>query len=98
MSVNEPRQNATSGYPSSISTDPLAPEPKTSTRQDLPPNNDYQVKRAAQDPDVTSNPVYQKPKAKVGGAAEGVGQGGGEVEGKDGGGGLKDIMKEKVGK
>ena len=95
MSVNEPRQNATSAYPYGVSTNPLAPEPKTSNRQDLPPNNDYQVKRADKDPDVTSNPVYQKPKS--GGVEEGVQQGtSGEGTGKEGGGGgLLDKAKEK---
>ena len=43
-------------YPNEVSQNPLH-EPTTSTRQDLPPNQDAQLKAAERDPNITSNPV-----------------------------------------
>lgn len=48
--------NPVGTYPSGISLDPLS-EPKPSTRQDVPPNQDPQIKALDDDPSQTSNPV-----------------------------------------
>ena len=48
--------NPVGTYPSGISKEPLQ-EPTPSTRQDLPPNQDAQLKAQDNDPHLTSNPV-----------------------------------------
>ena len=47
-------------FPDSAATKPSATGPTPSTRQDLPPNNEATLEKAAKDPNVTSNPVFAK--------------------------------------
>ncbi|KAI9669302.1 MAG: hypothetical protein M1831_000337 [Alyxoria varia] len=100
-------------YPSSTNVQPtLRGEPKPSTRQDPPPGATAAVaEHAAKDPELTSNPVFQKPKPandslqdaseKLGPGAGG-GEGGsstGDVSGSTGDSGKKGLgekIKEKV--
>ena len=102
-----------SAYPNSTAVQPtLTGEPKPSTRQDPPPGATPAVaERAAKDPELTSNPVFQKPKGaedslkeaseRLGPGSSG-GQGGsstGDVSGSTGDSGKKSLgekVKEKV--